>query len=135
MFELMRCPPRCAAVQVGPSGTATQSRVEEPVGLPLEIVPEANPYTVPPISTFPARVIYEGHPLEGALVELTDLRHDASPFETHLTDHSGRASFTMPSSGKWLPNVIWTKALPHSEESDFETVFPSLSFGFSSDNS
>jgi hypothetical protein len=68
-------------------------------------------------------------------VKLTDLGHDASPFETHLTDHSGRASFTMPSSGKWLLNVIWTKALPHSEETDFETVFSSLSFGFLSDNS
>ena len=64
--------------------------------------------------------------LAGALVKLTDLKNDASPFEVHLTDRDGRASFTMPSSGTWLLNVIWTKALPRSEE----TVFSSLSFGF-----
>ena len=41
----------------------------------------------------------------------------------------GRTSFTMPDTGTWLLNVIWTKALPRSEETDFETVFSSLSFG------
>jgi len=29
--------------------------------------------------------------------------------------------------------VIWTKPLPRSEETDFETVFSSLSFGFPSE--
>jgi uncharacterized GH25 family protein len=76
------------------------------------------------------RVIYAGRPLPGALVKLTDLYNDASPFEVHLTDQDGRAVFTMPSAGSWLLNVIWTKALPRSEETDFETVFSSLSFGF-----
>ena len=98
--------------------------------LPLEILPEANPYAVPRSATLPVRVIYSGRPLAGALVKLTNLEDDASPFEVHLTDQNGRASFTMPNSGIWLLNVIWTKALPRSEETDFETVFSSLSFGF-----
>jgi uncharacterized GH25 family protein len=78
-------------------------------------------------------VIYAGHPLPGALVKLTNLKDDASPLEVRLTDHEGRASFTMPSSGSWLLNVIWTKPLPRTEETDFETVFSSLSFGFPPD--
>jgi hypothetical protein len=70
--------------------------------------------------------------LAGALVKLTDLNNDAAPFEVHMTDRDGRATFTMPTSGAWLLKVIWTKALPRSAEADFETVFSSLSFGFSS---
>lgn len=116
-------------MQVG-SAPTLESGVSKPVGLPLEIVPEANPYALPRKSTLPVQVLYEGHPLPGALVKLTDLSQDASPFEMHLTDHGGRASFTLPSSGKWLLNVIWTKPLPRSQETDFETVFSSLSFGF-----
>jgi|HubBroStandDraft_6_1064221.scaffolds.fasta_scaffold63991_2 hypothetical protein len=73
-----------------------------------------------------------GRPLAGALVKLTNLENDASPFEMHLTDHDGRANLTMPKSGTWLLNVIWTKSLPRSEATDFETVFSSLSFGFPS---
>jgi len=126
---------RCAKsiVQVGPAGAGSQSQVSKPVGLPLEIVPEANPYGVPRPAALPVRVMYAGRPLPGALVKLTNLKDDASPFEMHLTDQDGRTSFTMPSSGAWLLNVIWTKALPPSAETDFETVFSSLSFGFPPD--
>src|SRR4051812_46409576 len=124
---------RCAKslVQVGPPRVESRGSASKPVGLPLEIVPEANPYSLPRSAALPVRVIYAGHPLAGALVKLTDLSNDASPFETQVTDRDGRATFALPSSGTWLLNVIWTKALPPSEETDFETIFSSLSFGFS----
>ena len=123
---------RCAKsiVQVGPAGTGSQDQLRRSVGLPLEIVPEANLYGVPRPTALPLRVIYAGHPSAGALIKLTDLKHDASPVEMHVTDHNGHAAFTMPASGTWLLNVIWTKALSPSDETDFETVFSSLSFGF-----
>jgi uncharacterized GH25 family protein len=123
---------RCAKaiVQVGPRNAEPPDQVSEPLGLPLEIVPEINPYRTPRASSLPVRVFYNGHPLPGALVKLTDLRQDASPFEMHVTDGNGHTMFTLPSSGEWLLNVIWTQALPPSQETDFETVFSSLSFGF-----
>lgn len=125
---------RCAKsiVQVGPPGAGSQGRVSKAIGLPLEIVPDANPYDTPRPANLPVHIIYAGRALAGALVKLTDLENDAAPFEVHLTDHEGRASFTMPNSGTWLLNVIWTKVLPSSDEADFETVFSSLSFGFPS---
>jgi uncharacterized GH25 family protein len=119
-------------VQVGPSGAESQTQVTKPLGLPLEIVPEQSPYTEPRPATLPVRVIYEGQPLAGALVKLTNLEHDAAPLEMHLTDHTGRASFIMPNGGTWLLNVIWTQPLPGSRDTDFETIFSSLSFGFPS---
>jgi uncharacterized GH25 family protein len=123
---------RCAKsiVQVGQPHGGSSAQVNKPLGLPLEIVPEANPYDAKRSATLPVRVIYAGHVLAGALVKLTNLANDASPFEVRLTDGDGRASFTMPNTGTWLLNVIWTKSLPRSEEADFETVFSSLSFGF-----
>jgi uncharacterized GH25 family protein len=75
------------------------------------------------------RVLYEGRPLAGALVKLTDLAHDAAPLEQHRTDGEGRAGFVMPTGGAWMMDVVWTKPLT-DEGVDFETVFSSLSFGF-----
>jgi uncharacterized GH25 family protein len=123
---------RCAKslMQIGSPDASSQTQVTRPLGLPLEIIPEANPYARPQAGTLPVRVIYEGAPLEGALVKLTRLEDDAVPLETHLTDRTGRATFVMPTEGNWLLNVIWTKSLPDSRETDFETVFSSLSFGF-----
>jgi uncharacterized GH25 family protein len=127
---------RCAKsiVQVGQPRAGLQGQVSKPVGLPLEIVPEANPYGAKRLATLPVRVLYAGHALAGALVKFTNLANDASPFEVRLTDRDGRATFTMPNAGAWILNVIWTKALPRSEETDFETVFSSLSFGFPPDH-
>lgn len=119
-------------VQVGAPGAGSQAHVTKPLGLPLEIVPEQSPYAEPRPATLPVRVIYEGKPLAGALLKLTNLEHDAEPLEMHLTDHEGRADFTMPTEGTWLLNVIWTKPLPSSRATDFETLFSSLSFGFPS---
>jgi uncharacterized GH25 family protein len=120
-------------VQVGTLDAASPTQVTKPLGLPLEIVPERNPYTELRLATLPVRVIYLGRPLAGALVKLTNLEHDDAPLETRLTDRAGRANFTMPHDGSWLLNVIWTRPLPRSRETDFETIFSSLSFGFTSD--
>jgi uncharacterized GH25 family protein len=123
---------RCAKsfMRVGPAGSVAQAQVLKPVGLPLEIVPERNPYAQPRSTSLPLQVLYEGRPLAGALVKLTNLEHDEAPLETQLTDATGHATFSMPQSGSWLLNVIWTKVLPRTRETDFETVFSSLSFGF-----
>jgi len=123
---------RCAKsiLEVGPGGAGSQSQVTRLVGLPLEIVPERSPYAKPRSPTLPIRVLYLGRPLGGALVKLTRLEDDAAPAETHLTDRAGRATFAMPSSGTWLLNVIWTRIQPSSAETDYDTVFSSLSFGF-----
>ena len=116
-------------VQVGSPGVGSQAQVTTPLGLPLEIVPEVSPYAEPRPAIFPMRVIYEGRPLAGALVKLTNLEHDEAPPEMQLTNVAGQASFTMPRSGAWLLNVVWTKPLLNSPDADFETIFSSLSFG------
>lgn len=117
-------------VMVGDPSAGAQAQATRAVGLALEIVPEVSPYAQPQAATLPIRVFYEGRPLPGALIKLTDLDHDAAPFETRRTGEAGRASFTMPKDGRWLLNVVWTKPLPSSADADFETVFSSLSFGF-----
>lgn len=122
---------RCtkALVQVGPEGGDALA-VTQAQGMELEIVPQANPYARPRPRALTVRVLYEGRPLPASLVKMTDLDHDVEPFEVHRTDAEGRATFTMPDRGRWMLNVVWTKVLAPTEETDFATVFSSLSFGF-----
>jgi len=115
-----------AIVQVGTGGTAPGPAS---LDLPLEIVPEADPYAPGRSADLPVRVYQHDHPLAGALVKLTDLAHDAEPVETHRTDAAGRARFQIPPHGAWLLTVVWTRPLPADAEVDFETVFSSLSLG------
>lgn len=119
-----------AIVQVGPRALGADRAVTAPIGLPLEIVPEADPYAQPQPERLSVSVLYLGKPLAGATVKFTNLDQDAEPFETRISDNAGGADFTMPTSGRWLMNVVWTRTLPRSSDTDFDTVFSSLSFGF-----
>jgi uncharacterized GH25 family protein len=121
-----------AVVQVGAPGPGAQDAATRPLGLRLEIVPQVSPYAATRGEALPVQVLYEGKPLAGALVKLTDLAHDAAPVASQRTDAQGRATFVVPRKGNWLLNVVWTKPL-RGEAVDFETVFSSLSFGFPSE--
>src|SRR5262245_40640998 len=56
---------RCAKVWIAGSAPAGRARIVAPIGLPIEIVPLADPASVTPL---PVRVLWHGKPLEGALV-------------------------------------------------------------------
>ena len=122
---------RCAKalVQVGP-GDGPDAQVTTPVGLTLEIVPEKDPYTLKGGEPLPVQVLYQGHPLAGATVMLTNLEFDGQPLSTKLSDRSGRTAFVVPHVGTWLVNVLWTRPLRGHPEADFDTTFSSLTFGY-----
>jgi uncharacterized GH25 family protein len=109
----------------------SEGQVTKPMGLVLEIVPGLDPYADDGAKKLPVHVFYKGRLLPGALVMLTNLAHDTAPVESHVTNREGRATFDMPQAGDWLLNVIWTELAPASSDTDFETAFSSLSFGFS----
>lgn len=116
-----------AIVQIGPDD-GDDAHLLRPLGLSLEIVPEVSPARLGPGATLPVRIYYQGLPLAGALVKLTDLADDAKPVATQRSDTTGRARFLLPREGQWLVNVIWTRPQSPDRLSDFETDFSSLTF-------
>lgn len=115
-------------VKVG-DASGPQPQVTLPVGMTLEIVPERNPFELKASERLPVQVLFEGKPLAGALIKMTNLDNDKVPVETALTDRSGRASFKGQTGGKWLLNVVWTKPLI-GKAAEFDTTFSSLTFSF-----
>ncbi len=122
---------RCKAlIDVGGGGKPNPA-ITRPVGFTLEIVPAISPYALKPGQPLPVQVLYQGRPLAGALVKLTNLEFDVRPVSMHLTDASGHARFVVPRTGDWLVNVIWTRPIKGNPKADFETTFSSLTFGYS----
>ena len=118
-----------AIVRIGAPGVA-QRQVTRPVGLTLEIVPGRDPTAADFDLTLPVTVLYEGRPLAGAFVKLNNLDFDARPVATAITDAHGAAVFRVPFKGLWQMNVVWTKPIA-DPKADFDTVFSSLTFGWS----
>lgn len=118
-----------ALIQVGRTKSGDDDRATRAIGLTLEIVPLRNPYSLAADHILPVQILYEGRPLAGALVKLTNLEFDQKPLRVMRSDARGRASFQVPQVGSWLVNVIWTKPI-NSPDADFLTTFSSLTFGY-----
>ena len=119
-----------AVVAIAPDGAnpSSSSSVTTPVGLSLEIVPDSDPSNLEPGDPLGVHVLYNGAPLAGALVKLTDLAADDRPFATAVTDNDGGAPFTVPRAGAWLLNVVWSEPLAPNRKAEFLTTFSSLAF-------
>lgn len=118
-------------IRVGNATGRPDPRSTNAIGLDLEIVPERDPYALDKSRRLPVRVFYEGKPLPGATVKLTNLNFDKKPVSIVKTDSSGRAEFRVPQSDAWLLNVVWTKPIYGRRDAEFDTIFSSLTFGYS----
>jgi uncharacterized GH25 family protein len=114
-----------ALVQVG--SRPTNGAATRRLGQLLEIVPASNPYQLRAGSPLRATIWYSGKPLAGALVTLGSLDRPKDELISVRSDAAGKASFTMPASGRWMMNVVW--GVPSSRAgTDFQTSFSSLTF-------
>jgi uncharacterized GH25 family protein len=93
-------------------------------GLPIEIVPEKDPYRIPAGEQLPVRVLLKGKPVSGALVVASTV--GATPQAVGRTDDEGRLSVPV-SPGKWRLHTI---AMERVEDPavDWESFWATLTF-------
>ena len=121
-----------ALLQVGQATPANQAFATRPLGLKLEIVPERSPYALGASRILPVQILYNKRGLANATVKLTNLAADERPVAVLVTDRNGRARFTVPATGTWQMNVIWSEPIRNDPKVDFDTTFSSLTFGYDS---
>lgn len=115
-------------IKVGNARTP-QLHILRPVGLSLEIVPQVDPFLTIRGQPLPFAIYYQGKPLAGATLKLTNLNSDAAPVARAITNADGQAVLAHPGKGRWQANVVWSRPLIGNRDAEFETVFSSLTFG------
>ena len=109
------------------SGPANERQRDRPLGFPLEIVAERNPYAIRAGQELPVRLIYETHPLVGALVVAMNRLNPAEKL-TARTDKDGRLRFRLPKGGMWLVKAVHMVAAPVGSSADWTSFWASLTF-------
>ena len=117
---------RCAKslIAVGGRGDPTFMK---PVGLTLELIPEADPYTLSPGDRLTVRLLYNDRPLAGALVMALDQADAKSPQQVR-SNALGRATFVLPRAGAWLIKAVHMIPAPRDAAADWESFWASLTF-------
>lgn len=117
---------RCAKslVAVAGKGAGGHDRI---LGLPLELVPEGNPYALTGGGKLPVRLLHEGKPLAGALV--MGLRRDQPARKISArTDAGGRVMLSLDLPGVWLVKAVHMVPAPEGAGADWESFWASLTF-------
>jgi len=112
------------------------------LGLPLELVPEQNPYYLRPGASLTLRVLRHGQPVPGVLVRVWDAspptpdkRGAGIAAETHYfstrTNNNGRVLLRLPGSGPYLVAAKYLEPAPTTlaGQADWLSTWATLIFG------
>lgn len=114
-----------ALIAVG--GTAGQGH-DRVAGLPLELVPERNPYTLAAAGArLPVRLLHRGKPLAGALVVAIPRGRPAAKVSAR-SDARGRVELPLDGAGLWLVKAVHMMPAPAATGADWESLWASLTF-------
>ncbi|QKG57151.1 DUF4198 domain-containing protein [Hymenobacter sp. BRD128] len=109
------------------------------LGLPLELVPEQNPYRLRPGAGLTVRVLSQGQPVPGALVQVWQAspptaKPTATLPVTHFTTHTnaqGRVLLRLPGAGPYLLATVRMENAPPAlaARADWLSTWATLTFG------
>jgi hypothetical protein len=111
-----------------PTGQRQENQlVDRPLGCPVELVAERNPYTLRTGQDMLFRLTYQEQPLKGALVVAMNSLNPADR-QVARTDGEGRVRFQVHPRGMWLVKAVHMVALPTGSDAQWESFWASLTF-------
>lgn len=116
---------RCAKALVA-SGGARSGGHDRRLGLPLELIPETDPFESagPGLSV---RLLFQERPLEGALVAAVS-REEPGKKLAARSDRDGRVVLDLAAGRTWLVTAVHMVQAPAGTDADWESLWASLTF-------
>jgi uncharacterized GH25 family protein len=97
-------------------------------GQTLEIVPLADPQRLTPGGALPLQVLFNGQPLQGALVKVWNQRGAQLSILRTRTDEAGRSSTRLPWAGVWMVSVVHMVPATDHQGWDWDSHWGNLTF-------
>ncbi len=100
------------------------------VGYPIEIMPEANPYSLKPGETLPIQVLFRGKPVADLQIEMSWLTPEgkATTKVAGRTGADGRLKIPLSSAGIWKLHTVLMERCQEPATADWESFWSSLTF-------
>jgi uncharacterized GH25 family protein len=110
------------------AGTKLDNTYAKEMGLPIEIIPEKNPYSLKKGDVNHYKVLWQGKPVFGALVKVWNKYNNTTAIQNIYTEKNGTIQVPVSNSGAWMISVV--KMVPSAEKgADWQSYWSSLVFG------
>jgi uncharacterized GH25 family protein len=117
---------RCAKTLLR-SGSSASKVWSRTIGLPLELIPEHDPYAMKEGSALGVKLLFRGAPLKDALIVAINRRNPGKPVRV-WTDANGRAKLPLDRDGAWLVKAVHLLPAADRSRADYDSLWASLSF-------
>lgn len=107
----------------------TDATFSKPTGLTIEIIPEADPYSLKPGATLPVLVLFRGKPAVDVAVESAWLENGNAKMEVYgRTDSNGKIRIPIKATGPHRLHAIVMERCAEPKAADWESFWASLTF-------
>ena len=118
---------RCAKALILAGGGEAAAGWNRELGMRLELIPGANPYMLTGNQILPVRLLYDGKPLQGALVTAFTKERPEVKISAR-SDSKGRVALKIDRPGTWLVKAVHMIPAARGSGADWESFWASLSF-------
>lgn len=115
---------RCAKALVAVGGKLARDRA---VGLPLELVAETPPASLPEGAPLPVRLLHNGKPAPGLMIKVFSKQDRKNPIRV-TTDAQGRALIPLPRRDTYLLNAVLMQPQKAGQDVHWTSLWASLTF-------
>lgn len=116
---------RCAKALLQ-AGEANRAAEDQPLGMPLELVTESNPYSLQG-RELALQLLYRGKPLAGIRVTAR-FRDDPFVEASEVSDAQGRVQLLLKRPGVWMVKALHTIPAEEEQEADWISYWASTTF-------
>lgn len=120
---------RCAKTifQVGSKKDKTFTKK---TGLPIDIIPGDNPYSLVKDGDFKVKIYFKGKPLQHAAVRIWHRLNEKITIHNLETDDDGEVTFFISALGEWMVSTVVMEPLKNNPKADWQTYHGSLTWGY-----
>jgi uncharacterized GH25 family protein len=108
-------------------GTKTDDTFKKEVGLPIEIIPDKNPYTLKIGDRIKFKILLNGKPLFGAKVKVWIKQKNKTSIQNIYAQQDGMIETSVSNSGTWMVSVV-TMMKSQDPKADWQSYWGSLVF-------
>ena len=120
---------RCAKT-IFQVGSKTDKTYTKKTGLPIDIIPGDNPYSLTTDGDFKVKIFYKGKPLKNAPVKVWHRLNEKISIHNLDTDDEGEVSFFISTLGEWMVTSIVMEPLKGNTKADWQVYHGSLTWGY-----
>ena len=116
-----------AILQIGNKYTSTYKKK---TGLPLDIVPDDNPYTVAKDGNFKVKIFFRGEPLKNTKVKVWHKLNENMSVQEYKTDDDGELKFFLDSEGQWMISCVKMERLENNAKAEWQSYWGTVTWGY-----